>query len=410
MPDKWSQYEEKQPADKWAQYEEKPTAPAADSLPPSAPTSFGSQYLARLGENAKGLIKPLLHPIDSIMSYPGWVDPAQSSDLISDIRDNPNKTGIANALADTTMAIGIGAGSHLAPNVLKPIGERMKGAGAKIIDSTVGVRKGDVARGSEPGRAYLEGGGGPALTLKGLGESAHRINNRTGEQLGEAYKNSNASIPADRVFDAVAEPVSRLRDLQTGAGGTGVSSAVESYETNLLNPIAAAEGRGGFTPSELFSEIKKPISQNTRWNDPTMYDLNKVRQQTVGRVGDILADVVPETKPLNKIYQGTGKMAQRANERALTGQSPLSSIGRRAIEASAGTALGMATHNPLLAAAPIVMDSVPVKTAAAKGLFEGGKGLPLIGEGLRSIVPLSSTRVGSRAVKPEAETEKRKAK
>lgn len=377
-----------------------------------APQSFGGTYLKRLGDTASGLLKPIIHP-STILTEAGWADPGASPDLISDIRENPNSKGMANALADITSAGIIGGAMHAAPSILGPLGEGMKSSGAKLIDRTAGLLKSDVSRGAEPGRAYLEGGGGPVMSLKGLAESAKNIKNETGSKLGQAYKDADArgvNIPAIDVFNAVQEPITKLRNLQRSPGGVGSPASLTDFEDNLNAPIYAASARGGFTPSELFTEMKQPISQNTRWNDPTMYDLNKVRQETVGKIGDILTGAVPETATLNKIFQGTNKLAGRAAARAETGQSPLTAIGRRAVEGAAGAALGMATHNPLLGAVPIIADSVPVRTATAKGLFEGGRIAPIVGESLRGIAPLSTSAIRGGSIKQNSESKKDKKK
>jgi hypothetical protein len=373
--------------------------PAVDLKEP-APT-FADNVGGRIKSNAAGLVRPILHP-STILSEAGWVDPSKTPDLISDIRENPNSKGVANAVGDTLTAAAIGGAAHLAPTIAEPVGGRLKTTAGKIIDNTVGLRAKDVSHGAMPGRAYLEGGGGPALSLESLGEKASNIKEKTGTQLRSAYDDAGARgvrIPASNVFDAVAEPIGKLRSLQDSAGGTGVSASIPAYEDRLLNPIVAAEGRGGFTPSELFDEMKQPISKNTRWNDPTMFDLNKVRQQTVGGIGGLLTDAVPETAKLNKIYQGTGRLADRATMRSDTGQSPLSELGRKGAEGAAGIILGEATKHPLLGAIPLLADSVPVRTTLATGMYGAGGLLPGLARGAGRIVPI--TRItGSSRPKP----------
>jgi hypothetical protein len=104
-----------------------------------------------------------------------------------------------------------------------------------------------------------------------------------------------------------------------------------------------------------------------------MFDMNSVRQQGVGGVGKLLTDAVPEAAPLNRIYQGSGNLADRAASRADTGSPPFTSLVNRGLEGAAGLGLGYATHNPVLAAAPLLMDSIPVKTGTGYMLFHGGK-------------------------------------
>lgn len=63
---------------------------------------------SRLLQNASGLIKPLLSPAKSVMSYPGFVDPSKLGGPIQDITQNPDKgEGAANAIADTGFGLAI---------------------------------------------------------------------------------------------------------------------------------------------------------------------------------------------------------------------------------------------------------------------------------------------------------------
>lgn len=344
------------------------------------------------GRAAQALVSPILHPIDTAKSM-------LNTGIVGDVTGNnplvqrgqelkqewqkDKPLALENLAGDAIgTSLGAGAGDALGSTsapMLSRIGENMKGAGGRIIDETAGVLKKDVARGSQLGLSYLEGGGGSQLTMRGLGDKAQQINDATGQKLRKIYTDADANgvrIPADNVLDAVAEPVSKLRALQNGPGGTGESPTLAQYESQMLHPIGDAAAQGGFTPSGLFDTMKRPIAQNTRWNDPTMFDMNKVRQQTVGKIGGLLTDAVPESAPLNKIYQGTGRLAERASARADTGQTPLSQIGRRATELGLGAGLGYATHHPVLSALPIVMDTVPARTAMASGLYQGGNLLP----------------------------------
>lgn len=66
-------------------------------------------YIARVKETAAGLLKPWAHPVDSVMSYPGFVDPSKQGGPIQDITQNPDKgEGIANAITDTGTALALG--------------------------------------------------------------------------------------------------------------------------------------------------------------------------------------------------------------------------------------------------------------------------------------------------------------
>lgn len=382
--------------------------PAADLKEPGrilADSRFGK----RLDSNVSGLINPILHPVRSALTNAGWSDPGQQQDAISILRKNPNMGGVSDVLADAVTAGTLGAAAHAAPIIAAPLAERLKQVGGKLVDDAVGLHLKDIRHGAEPGRAYLEGGGTPSLSIKGIAEKAGRIKTETGSKLRTAYDAASAAgtrIPTDDVLNAVAEPAGKLRALQNGPGGTGVTPSLNSYEDSLIQPIADADSRGGFTPSELFDQMKRPIGENTRWNDPTMYDLNKVRQQTVGRIGGLLTDAVPETGRLNRIYQGSGNLANRATMRAESGQSPLEHIGRRAVGAALGATIGTELHNLALGAIPLVLDTVPAKTGIGYSLFQGGRVIPSVGAGINSIAPLTGIARPRGAIQPNTNAKK----
>jgi hypothetical protein len=385
----------------WKPVEEKPAAAPA----PQSRLQNIIGGAEEVGGRALGsLVSPILHPIDTLtgMVKTAALSPYDENNPINQrvgefVRE-PNRAKAYEDVAGD--ALGMAAQGGILKG-LPGLEEPMKATGGKLIDNTVGLRKADVSHGAQPGRAYLEGGGGPALSMRSLGNKANAIAGETGAKLGDLYDNSQARIPAGNVFDAVAKPVQQLRDLQSGPGGTGVSPNLNIFEDNMLKPIAEAEGRGGFTPRELFDQVKRPISQSTRWNDPTMFDLNKVRQQTTGAIGGLLTDAVPETESLNKIFQGAKRLGDRATERADTGQSPLTGIGRHIAGATIGTGLGLATHSPALGLLPLLADTVPARTAAASALFAGGEVLPPAARGLRPLVPSASVSGVSAGVSPK---------
>lgn len=391
------------------------------------------------------------------------------------------------------------AGGEVLSRGAGALSEPLQAGGAGLVDRAAVTLKTDFAHGAQPGRGYLEGGGTPALTMRGLAEKAETVKGNAGQRLGEAYDaasqptppqpvrgllqapqydvpladspsvtgraskpvvlQSNRAMPrefphygvnapvgspdlgeipgeageilppensgypdrangmgpheyigqrsgtqggagqpqgvlrtrnpdisgqtpepsgtpfpagatrigAGDVRGALLDPVNRLRSIQSGPGGVGPSSLLDDYEGGIRDATT-----GDFTPRTLF-DLKRNVAANTRWNDPTMFDMNSVRQQGVGGVGKLLTDAVPETAPLNRVYQGSGNLADRATLRADTGTPPFASIVNRGLEGAAGAGLGYMTHNPFLAAAPLLMDSVPVKTSAGYMLFHAGK-------------------------------------
>ena len=439
----------------------------------------GKPTLAGYGESLLGPAGPMaVHTIQSLIHHPSQT---------------------AGGLVGGTV-LGEGAGGLLSRGA-SALSEPMEAGGGGLIDRAAGTLKSDFKHGAEPGRAYLEGGGTPALTMRGLANKAEAVKETAGQRLGEAYDSAsqpstpapvrglleapqydvplakapdvtgrlsesvpiqgnrampreflhygvNAPAPAQELGEipgeageilppdnsgfpdranglgaheyigqrsgtrggagqvqgvlrtrdpeiagqvnppepqgtpfpmgatripaldvqrALLDPVNRLRGIQNGPGGVGASPLLDEYEGG----IRASTGQD-FTPRSLF-DLKRNVAANTHWNDPTMFDMNSVRQQGVGGVGKLLTDAVPGTEPLNRVYQGSGNLAERAGLRADTGTPPFTSLVNRGMETAAGLGLGYATHNPILAAAPLLMDSVPVKTGAGYLLYQGGK-------------------------------------
>lgn len=434
MPDgPWTKYQQQAPATEegpWTKYgAQTPTAsaPPADDKPPSGVIHGIGQGLDDNVGGITSLPHALMHPIDTLDQM------GQQQEGLAGRAVNDFKTGhYGNALwhgvdaalpilgpmdaaltdqyqgGDKSGAMARGlvdALPYALPHLMgDSVAEGMKARGGRMIDNAVGLTKKDVARGAEPGRAYLEGGGKPALSIKSLAGKADAINEDTGQQLGKAYQSASdagVKIPAMRVLDEVSAPTQKLRALQEGPGGAGASPTIDEYENRLIPPIAKAFQGGGFTPTDLFEQMKKPISQNTRWNDPSMYDLNTVRQETTGRIGGLLTDAAPETKRLNKVFQGTRVLADRADERAATGQSPLSQIKRKVGEGLIGAGAGAATGHPLMAAAPFIADTVPARTGLGYALFSGGKALPRVAPLARTIGPLAGTGIAARSIGPK---------
>ena len=484
--------------------------------------------LTGAGNVGGGLLSPLsllAHPVNSATALVHSLGPGaefdpqsmQHSLIESAIRE---PAGTAENLAGGL--IGGEAGGELLSGASHALSEPLQAGGAGLIDRAAGSLKSDFAHGAQPGRAYLEGGGKPALTLRGLGEKAEAVKENAGERLGKAYDAASQPTPpapvrgllqapqydvpladspsvtgrlskpiilqgnramprefphygvnapvespdlgeipgeageilppensgfpdrangmkfneyigqrsgtqggvgqpqgvlrtrnpeisgqtpeppgtpfpagatriaAGDVRNTLLNPVDRLRAIQSGPGGVGPSSLLDDYEAGIRDATT-----GDFTPRSLF-DLKRNVAANTRWNDPTMFDMNSVRQQGVGGVGKLLTDAVPETAPLNRIYQGSGNLADRATLRADTGTPPFTSLVNRGLEGAAGLGLGYMTHNPFLAAAPLLMDSVPVKTGAGYLLYHGGKlagkvpNLGPLGAGTGAVSPLLS--------------------
>jgi len=187
MPDKWDQYAAKDSGDKWAQYAA-PEAAAPASQKSDSNTVMGG--LRNIGERALSTFAtPLLHPIDTakgmIMTMSNPYD-ISNVDVQGPHFRNPlterigqgvrewqtdKPLAIENALGDAAGMAAQGGVLHALPGLAEPL----KATGGKIIDTAAGLRKSDLSHGAQPGRAYLEGGGTPSLSLKSLGSKAGNI-------------------------------------------------------------------------------------------------------------------------------------------------------------------------------------------------------------------------------------------
>jgi hypothetical protein len=267
----------------------------------------------------------------------------------------------------------------------KATGEAASDAGVGLMNKTIGTLKSDFKRGANPSRGYLETGGGTSASMRSIADKAAEAKDTVGQALSDAYKqatDSGQKIPVDQVADAMAKPIQKAIDLETGPGGTGNLAAIKSYVEQFGPAFDKASQNGGFTPAELF-DIKRSIAQNTNWSDPAQFSLKSVRQQQTGALGGILSDAVPETADLNQHYQDLNKFVDRATERANTGSKPLTAHIYKAMIPAVGALAGGMEGNALAGAVVgAAMDSVPVKTGIASGLFRGGKALSSLGEKL----------------------------
>jgi len=139
----------------------------------------------------------------------------------------------------------------------------------------------------------------------------------------------------------------------------------QSYDPMLQ----AGDVAGGIKPCDLFA-AKKNVAQNTSWSDPTALGLKSVRQENTGALSGVLQDYVPEVAPLNKQYMGALNFSNKAADRA-AGGGGIVQKGLNAAE-TMGAVTGAVTGHPL-AALPYVIDTVPVKTAAAYGAYKAGQ-------------------------------------
>lgn len=345
----------------------------------------------------QGVGQPFVHPIQTAEGFGNAarhpINTAAS--MAKSALENP-----AQALGNIVGGALVGEGAKMVAEPIMPrVAEGMKRTGGRMIDRAGGSTQADFRHGAMPGRAYLEGGGKPAFTMGSLSDKAERVSENAGKQLRKVYADSPSIIPADDVWETVQEPIAELKKLQSGPGGTGVNPTVQAYEDNMIPTIAAARARGGFAPVELFDEMKRPIARSTNWRDPSIFDLNQVRQENVGGVGGLLTDAVPEAKPLNRVFQGANNLANRTALRASTGSTPLATIGRRAMEAGLGAAAGSAFGHPGVGLLAAGADSVPGLTSGGYGLFQLGRVAPLIPRAF----PVLGAGTAAVRIKPKAD-------
>jgi hypothetical protein len=294
-----------------------------------------------------------------------------------------------------------GASNIVAPKLLKEtpaaVGSAMEGtgnamqdAGVGLVNKTVGALKNDFKRGANPGQGYFDAGIGPSMSMQSIADKASAAKVSTGAKLGGLYDTATASgtkIPAATVAQTLQDPLNKAFDLESGAGGMGNIAPLENYSAGFRPAIQGAVQNGGFTPRGLF-DLKRGIAENTNWSDPTQFNLKSVRQRQVGGLSGILSDAVPETEPLNSLYGNVSKLAARAGTRAETGSSPLTTLAGKLSGGALGAGLGSG-HGPagMLAgtALGLGLDSVPVKTTTASGLFYGGKGLARAGSKVKGL-------------------------
>lgn len=272
-----------------------------------------------------------------------------------------------------------------AVSVLPATAER---AAPGIINKTIGARKGDFARGANPGRGYLDAKLGPSGSMEAIADKASDARAEVGQALGNAYSDADATgklIPADTVRKAIG-PI--MDEAKAKAGAPGVVADPSAYQalSHSFEPsLQAADAKGGFTPSELW-KIRKDMNESLNWGDQSKLNLTKTQQRVSGALGGLLEDAVPDAADLNQNYQDLSKLHARASERAATGSQSLGGMVAKGVASGVGGALGHATGlGPAAglggAALGAALESVPAKTALATGLSGAGKVLRPVATG-----------------------------
>jgi hypothetical protein len=197
--------------------------------------------------------------------------------------------------------------------------------------------------------------------------------------LSNMYQNSTAGIDPMSVVDTVQQPINELRTLQENEGGTGADPSLDQYDRRAVFPLAQAINADHEVTPSFLHDYKMNIAKNTRWNDPTKFDLNTVRQRNVGALGDLLTEAVPESADQNRIYRGAKVLSERAKARSESGQMSLGNLKNKAIEAAVGGVAGHALSGGMGLIPAIglpMLDSLPVRSTLGYGFHRLGTGLP----------------------------------
>ncbi len=136
-------------------------------------------------------------------------DPSKATDLITDtFTDNPNKTGVGNAIGDDSHGGCARRCSQASPELPGRIGARLKQTGAGINNVVNGTTADAMANGANPGQALSENRiiGSNAATL------SERLNRRIPAAKAEeravyASSPNNATV---NVGPAINEPFDNL--------------------------------------------------------------------------------------------------------------------------------------------------------------------------------------------------------
>lgn len=279
-----------------------------------------------------------------------------------------------------------------------------------MINRTVGATSKDFERGANPGRGYLRAKIGPSASMQSMADKATIARNGVGQQLGNTYRVASTigvKIPAQEVEDAIDSVIENARNSAAGPGVMADPKAYDDLRRTFDFDIARAKAKGGFTPSEIW-EIRKNIDRNLNWGDQSKLNMTKVQQQVSGALGGVLEDALPQTKALNQTYQDLTKFRRRAQLRADTGSSPLTSLARKATRAGAGALVGGALHSAPaeigLGLAGAAADSIPVRTAVASGINAAGKAAEAAAPVLRkaALPAVASAEAGNLAAAPES--------
>lgn len=330
-----------------------------------------------------GLQQGIVDPLKRMVSAPTLKEAARNVPFFGPTmaaaqaqHDAGNDAGMAGTLAGSVAGLIAPKVLSRLPDALASAGETSQNSGVGLLNKTVGTLKNDFKRGANPSRGYFEAGGGPAMSMQGLADKGAALKEAVGTTIPEVLGKSTAVVDPQKLGAVISKPMAKAIALESGPGGMGNLAPIEQYGAGFEPVLQKALANGGLSPTDAW-ELKKSIAQNTNWSDPTQFNLKAVRQQQVGGLSGAISEAVPEVAPLNRQYGDLTKFAARAASRAETGSSPLTSLAFKGALTSAGALAGAShgaegiTAGALLGSA---LDSVPVRSTLASGLYYGGKG------------------------------------
>lgn len=285
------------------------------------------------------------------------------------VETEAHQKGIVPALAGlatdalTSEAIGKGAGKL--PGAVRAVGETAQERAPGVIDRTIGALKKDTKRGNSPGRGYLEADLGTSSSMDDIAHKANEAKSNVGQSIEDTYSTSTARIPRSKVSDAVTSPAKRAIDVVTGEGGSGPSAA-DPYNDYMgtFGANRPSVGAPDYSPMDVW-KTKRNVAENTSWTDPTQIGMKKVRQQGAGALSGVLRDAVPESGPLLDQYGDLASLSERASDRAANPAGESMSKLMRSHKWNTVPVVGPLAHS--------VIDSVPLRTGVATGLWKTGK-------------------------------------
>ncbi|HEY1214864.1 MAG TPA: hypothetical protein VGE93_14635, partial [Bryobacteraceae bacterium] len=275
-----------------------------------------------------------------------------------------------------------------AASTARSASQSMQEAAGGIMNRTAGTHTEDLAGGLNPGRSYLDETTGAPTSMRDLADKAAIARDTAHPRVRQQYAQHAAS---SRPFDA-AEVESRLLtpldDAISKTTGAGSSPTERTLQLDLHKTVRKAirsrvDRNNRLSAVDLF-DINDELTNNIpgRFKEPSSR-LPEIMQHQTEALSDYLKDANPDLARDHENYLGLKRLALRADQMAKTKTTPLTHIKDVGVMAGLGEAFGsLLAHKKegaLLAGGSVLASklarSVPVRTAAARGLYSAGERL-----------------------------------